>query len=53
MEHIWDYHFEQRSNVVDAYIRYLRDKVDRPFGPTQSRRYAAWATGYAFPRAAL
>ena len=23
---------ENRSNVVDVYVRYLRDKVDRPFG---------------------
>ena len=24
--------FESRSNVVDVYVRYLREKVDRPFG---------------------
>jgi two-component system OmpR family response regulator len=28
----WDMSFERRSNVVDVYVRYLRDKVDRPFG---------------------
>ena len=28
----WDMAFEMRSNVVDVYIRYLREKVDRPFG---------------------
>ena len=28
----WDMAFELRSNVVDVYIRYLREKVDRPFG---------------------
>jgi two-component system OmpR family response regulator len=27
----WDMAFESRSNVVDVYIRYLREKVDRPF----------------------
>jgi two-component system, OmpR family, response regulator len=32
VEHAWDYAYEHRSNVVDVYIRYLRDKVDRPFG---------------------
>jgi two-component system OmpR family response regulator len=32
LEHAWDYAYENRSNVVDVYIRYLRDKVDRPFG---------------------
>src|SRR5689334_22681721 len=28
----WDMGFERRSNVVAVYIRYLRDKIDRPFG---------------------
>jgi two-component system OmpR family response regulator len=28
----WDLGFEQRSNVVEVYVRYLREKVDRPFG---------------------
>jgi two-component system OmpR family response regulator len=32
LEHAWDYAFESRSNVVDVYVRYLREKVDRPFG---------------------
>ncbi len=32
LEHAWDYEYENRSNVVDVYVRYLRDKVDRPFG---------------------
>jgi two-component system OmpR family response regulator len=32
LEHAWDMSFEQRSNVVDVYIRYLREKIDRPFG---------------------
>lgn len=32
LEHAWDYEYENRSNVVDAYVRLLREKVDRPFG---------------------
>jgi two-component system, OmpR family, response regulator len=32
LEHAWDYAYENRSNVVDVYVRYLREKVDRPFG---------------------
>jgi two-component system OmpR family response regulator len=32
LEHAWDYEYENRSNVVDAYVRLLRRKVDRPFG---------------------
>jgi two-component system, OmpR family, response regulator len=34
LEHAWDFAYENRSNVVDVYIRYLREKVDRPFGTT-------------------
>jgi two-component system, OmpR family, response regulator len=34
LDHAWDYAYENRSNVVDVYVRYLRDKVDRPFGVT-------------------
>jgi two-component system, OmpR family, response regulator len=32
LEHAWDYGYEPRSNVVDVYVRYLREKIDRPFG---------------------
>ncbi len=32
LEHAWDYDYDNRSNVVDVYIRYLRVKIDRPFG---------------------
>jgi two-component system OmpR family response regulator len=32
LEHVWDYAFDSDSNVVDVYIRYLRQKIDRPFG---------------------
>ena len=32
LEHAWDSTYENRSNVIDVYIRYLREKVDRPFG---------------------
>jgi len=28
----WDFGFEARSNVVEVYVRYLREKIDRPFG---------------------
>ena len=31
IEHVWDFAYEGASNVVDVYVRYLRDKVDRPF----------------------
>jgi two-component system, OmpR family, response regulator len=32
LEHAWDYEYENRSNVVDAYVRFLRQKIDKPFG---------------------
>jgi two-component system, OmpR family, response regulator len=32
LEHAWDYNYENRSNVVEVYVRYLREKIDRPFG---------------------
>jgi two-component system OmpR family response regulator len=32
LEHAWDQAYENRSNVVDVYVRYLREKIDRPFG---------------------
>jgi two-component system OmpR family response regulator len=28
----WDMAFESRSNLIDVYVRYLREKIDRPFG---------------------
>jgi two-component system OmpR family response regulator len=31
LEHVWDFAYDGVSNVVDVYIRYLREKVDRPF----------------------
>jgi len=31
IEHVWDFAFEGDSNVVEVYVRYLREKIDRPF----------------------
>lgn len=31
LEHVWDFAYDGTSNVVDVYIRYLREKIDRPF----------------------
>jgi two-component system, OmpR family, response regulator len=31
MEHVWDYHFDPQTNVVEARICRLRDKVDKSF----------------------
>jgi len=32
IDHVWRYDLDALSNVVDAYIHYLRDKIDRGFG---------------------
>ena len=30
-EHVWDYHFDPRTNVIEAHIGRLRKKIDRDF----------------------
>jgi len=30
-EHVWDMNFEPSSNVVDVYVGYLRNKIDKSF----------------------
>jgi two-component system OmpR family response regulator len=32
LEHAWDFSYENRSNIVDVYVRHLRNKIDEPFG---------------------
>ena len=32
LEGAWDMGYEHRSNVIDVYVRNLREKIDRPFG---------------------
>jgi two-component system OmpR family response regulator len=32
LDHVWDFAFAGTSNVISVYIRYLREKIDRPFG---------------------
>jgi DNA-binding response OmpR family regulator len=31
IEHVWDYHFDPQTNVVDVLIHRLRNKIDRNF----------------------
>ncbi len=31
MEHVWDYHFDPQTNVVDVLVSRLRSKIDRDF----------------------
>ena len=44
LEQAWDFAYEGDSNVVDVYIRYLRDKIDRPFGRESIE--TVWGVGY-------
>ncbi len=32
LDHVWDFDFDGDDNVVEVYVRYLRRKVDLPFG---------------------
>src|SRR6476659_9372941 len=32
IEQAWEYDYEHRSNVIEVYVRYLRQKIDIPFG---------------------
>jgi two-component system, OmpR family, response regulator len=32
LDQVWEYDYEVRSNVIDVYVRYLRRKIDVPFG---------------------
>jgi heavy metal response regulator len=34
LEHVWDYSFDPETNVVDVYVSYLRNKIDKGFNPT-------------------
>ncbi|MEY3052142.1 MAG: hypothetical protein RLY31_1927 [Bacteroidota bacterium] len=31
LEHVWDIQFDIGTNVVDVYMNYLRNKIDKPF----------------------
>ena len=32
LEHAWDFAYENRSNIIEVYVRRLRQKIDEPFG---------------------
>ncbi len=34
IEHVWDFAFDSDTRIVDVYVRYLRRKIDEPFGTT-------------------
>ncbi len=44
MEHVWDYHFDPQTNVVEARISRLREKIDR--GADQKLIHTVRGAGY-------
>ena len=47
LEHAWDFAYENRSNVIDVYIRHLRNKIDDLRQATRWRPSGEPATGCA------
>ena len=44
MEHVWDYNFDPMTNVVEARISKLRDKIDKDFDT--KLLHTVWGAGY-------
>ncbi len=49
MEHVWDYHFDPQTNVVESRIYRLREKIDKSF--FQKRIHTVRGVGYVFKEA--
>jgi two-component system OmpR family response regulator len=49
LEHVWDFAFEGDPHVVNVYVGYLREKIDRPFRLTSLETVRG--TGYRLRRA--
>lgn len=32
LDHVWDFDFDGDDNIIEVYVRYLRRKIDLPFG---------------------
>ena len=45
-EHLWDMNFEPRSNVIESFIKFLRQKVDKGF--SKSLIHTVRGSGYMF-----
>jgi DNA-binding response OmpR family regulator len=45
-EHLWDMNFDPRSNVIESFVKYLRQKIDRDFG--QPLIHTVRGAGYIF-----
>ncbi len=45
-EHVWDMNFDPRSNIIESFIKYLRQKVDKDF--SQKLIHTVRGSGYIF-----
>ena len=47
LDAVWDVDFEGDPNIVEVYVRHLRNKIDRPFGreAIQTLRGAGYRLG--------
>jgi two-component system OmpR family response regulator len=52
LDHVWDFAYAGTSNVIDVYVGYLRQKIDRPFGRTTIRTVRGAGYGLAAAPAA-
>ena len=44
MEHVWDYNFDPMTNVVEARVCKLRDKIDKDYDT--KLLHTVWGAGY-------
>jgi two-component system copper resistance phosphate regulon response regulator CusR len=45
-EHVWDMHFDPRSNVIESLMKCLRQKVDKEYDVQLI--HTVWGRGYRF-----
>ncbi len=39
LEHVWDFSFDGHPNIVEVYVRQLRQRIDEPFGRSSLRTF--------------
>ncbi|MFZ1256439.1 MAG: winged helix-turn-helix domain-containing protein, partial [Saprospiraceae bacterium] len=45
-EKVWDINFDTNTNMIEVYINYLRNKIDRPF--EKKLIHTIFGSGYIF-----
>lgn len=50
-EHLWDMNFDPKSNVIDSFVRYLRQKIDKGFN--RQLIHTVRGAGYVFSEKGL